>query len=326
MKESILLQVQSRLIGVADMIYQPLQIGPLHCTLLYIQSIVDTQIMREAIVKPLLEEAARNEVGPDFVTQVVSGTFFSLENQHRDSADTLVDDIVTGNAALHVEGMSGMIIFSIQNYQKRSVPESTNEVVIVGPQEAFIEDINVNMSLLRHKIKHSDFKMIKFTIGKYTKTEVFVIYIQGLCKPDILENVLTSLGEIDMDSSLGVSYLSEFLEITRSSFSTVSIYRKTGYCCRSTGRRTNWGHAGWNPLLAAHSSYILLFDAIVRGLLPAVPFRFIYSNDPFAVRRHCFPVAFHIRSGHYISSRDYSHQSAHHHCIRKREHSFSGIN
>ncbi|WP_339303045.1 spore germination protein [Paenibacillus sp. FSL R5-0519] len=212
MKESILLQVQSRLIGVADMIYQPLQIGPLHCTLLYIQSIVDTQIMREAIVKPLLEEAARNEVGPDFITQVVSGTFFSLENQYRDSADTLVDDIVTGNAALHVEGMSGMIIFSIQNYQKRSVPESTNEVVVVGPQEAFIEDINVNMSLLRHKIKHPDFKMIKFTIGKYTKTEVFVIYIQGLCKPDILENVLTSLGEIDMDSSLGVSYLSEFLE------------------------------------------------------------------------------------------------------------------
>ena len=212
MKESILIQVQSRLIGVADMIYQPLQIGPLHCTLLYIQSIVDTQIMREAIVKPLLEEAARNEVGPDFITQVVSGTFFSLENEHRDSAETLVDDIVTGNAALYIEGMSGMIIFSIQNYQKRSVPESTNEVVVVGPQEAFIEDINVNMSLLRHKIKHPDFKMIKFTIGKYTKTEVFVIYIQGLCKPEILENVLTSLGEIDMDSSLGVSYLSEFLE------------------------------------------------------------------------------------------------------------------
>lgn len=76
MKENILLQVQSRLIGVADMIYQPLQIGPLHCTLLYIQSIVDTQIMREAIVKPLLDEVARNEVGPDFITQVVSGTFF----------------------------------------------------------------------------------------------------------------------------------------------------------------------------------------------------------------------------------------------------------
>ena len=54
--------------------------------------------------------------------------------------------------------------------------------------------------------------MVQFNIGEYTKTEVYVIYIQGLCKPDILENVLTSLGEIDMDSSLGVSYLSEFLE------------------------------------------------------------------------------------------------------------------
>ncbi|PQP80100.1 spore germination protein [Paenibacillus sp. PCH8] len=212
MKESILLQVQSRLIGVADMIYQPLQIGPIRCTLLYIQSIVDTQSMREAIIKPLLEEAARNEISPDFIGRVVSGTFFSLENRQGDSAEILVDDIVSGNAALYIEGMSGMIVFSIPNYQKRSVPESSNEVVVVGPQEAFIEDIHVNMSLLRHKIKHPDLKTIKFTIGKYTKTEVFVIYIQGLCKSDILENVLTSLGEIDMDSSLGVSYLSEFLE------------------------------------------------------------------------------------------------------------------
>ena len=129
-----------------------------------------------------------------------------------------MDDIVSGKAALYLEGLSGMLSFSIQDYQKRSVPESTNEVVIVGPQEAFIEDINVNMSLLRHKIKHPDFKLVKFTIGKYTKTEVYVLYIEGLCKPDILENVLSSLGEIDMDSSLGVSYLSEFWKSIPSPF------------------------------------------------------------------------------------------------------------
>ncbi|MEC0127949.1 spore germination protein [Paenibacillus pabuli] len=211
-KDNIYEQVKARLLGVADMIYQPFQVGPFHCELIYIQSIVDTPTMREAIIKPLLEEASRNEMDPLFITRVMTGSFFTLNSHHSESAEAIVDDIVSGNAALYIEGISGMIHFALQNYQRRSVPESTNEVVIVGPQEAFIEDVHVNMSLLRHKIKHPDLKMIKFTIGKYTKTEVFVVYIQGLCTADILENVLESLGNIDMDSSLGVSYLSEFLE------------------------------------------------------------------------------------------------------------------
>ncbi|WP_418041304.1 MULTISPECIES: spore germination protein [Paenibacillus] len=210
--ETILGQLKQRLTGISDIVYQPLQIGPVGGFLIYIQSIVDTVTMREAIIKPLLEKVSHHEVEPLFLSHVISGEFFSLETNRSDSVEQLVDDIVSGKAALYLEGLSGMLSFSIQDYQKRSVPESTNEVVIVGPQEAFIEDINVNMSLLRHKIKHPDFKLVKFTIGKYTKTEVYVLYIEGLCKPDILENVLSSLGEIDMDSSLGVSYLSEFLE------------------------------------------------------------------------------------------------------------------
>ncbi|MCM3173499.1 spore germination protein [Paenibacillus sp. MER 99-2] len=209
---STLEQVKIRLLGVTDIVYQPFQIGSIHCELIYIQSIVDTATMREAIVKPLLEEASRGEVDPMLTARIVSGSFFTLDSQLTDSTEQLVNDIVSGNAVLHLEGLSNWVVFSIQNYQKRSIPESTNEVVVVGPQEAFIEDIHANMSLLRHKIKHPDFKMIQFTIGKYTQTIVYVVYIEGLCKPDILENVLTSLNEIDMDSSLGVSYLSEFLE------------------------------------------------------------------------------------------------------------------
>ncbi|WP_338543061.1 spore germination protein [Paenibacillus tundrae] len=209
---STLEQVKTRLLGATDIVYQPFQIGTIHCELIYIQSIVDTATMREAIVKPLLEEASRDEIDPMLTARIVSGSFFTLDSQLTESSEQLVSDIVSGNAVLHFEGLANWIVFSIQDYQKRSIPESTNEVVVVGPQEAFIEDIHANMSLLRHKIKHPDFKMIQFTIGKYTKTVVYVVYIEGLCKPDILENVLNSLNEIDMDSSLGVSYLSEFLE------------------------------------------------------------------------------------------------------------------
>lgn len=89
--------------------------------------------------------------------------------------------------------------------------ESQNELVVIGPQEAFIEDIETNLSLIRHKIKHPDLKTIHYSIGKYTKTDVYVVYIEGLYKKEVLEEIKQKLNEIDIDGILGISYISEYL-------------------------------------------------------------------------------------------------------------------
>ncbi|MDH6477963.1 spore germination protein [Paenibacillus sp. PastH-2] len=48
----------------------------------------------------------------------------------------------------------------------RAVSESQNELVVIGPQEALIEDVATNLSLLRHKIKHADLKTKHFFISE----------------------------------------------------------------------------------------------------------------------------------------------------------------
>lgn len=104
-----------------------------------------------------------------------------------------------------------MYYFEIAHYQKRAVSESQNELVVIGPQEAFIEDIQTNLSLLRHKIKHADLKTKHFAIGKYTKTDVYLVYLEGLCKPKILAEMEQKLGSLDVDGILGISYLAEHM-------------------------------------------------------------------------------------------------------------------
>lgn len=97
--------------------------------------------------------------------------------------------IVAGKVVLCFEELPYVYYFEITQYQKRSVTESQNELVVIGPQEAFIEDIETNLSLLRHKIKHPDLKTIQYTIGKYTKTDVYVVYIEGLYKKKFLRKL-----------------------------------------------------------------------------------------------------------------------------------------
>lgn len=121
-----------------------------------------------------------------FLERLDRGAVFPIPYLKEFDINKAVDLIVAGKVVLYFEELPYVYYFEITQYQKRSVTESQNELVVIGPQEAFIEDIETNLSLLRHKIKHPDLKTIHYTIGKYTKTDVYVVYIEGLYKKKFL--------------------------------------------------------------------------------------------------------------------------------------------
>lgn len=211
-KSNLLLQeVLSNLQGCSDLIIQPFQLGSLPCKLLYIASITNTQLLREAVTKPLLEEATRLQTDEQLLSRIKDEAFFTITNKTASAAKDVTDAIVAGEAAFYVAEQPHMRLFELKQYQSRSVPESTNEVVVIGPQQAFVEDIQVNMSLLRHIIKHPKLKTVKYEIGRYTRTTIYLTYIEGLCKPEVLKEITEKMDSFDMDSVLSINYLAEYM-------------------------------------------------------------------------------------------------------------------
>lgn len=214
MKDARLNAVKEKLAGSPDVVYQDVMVHGRTCVLIYIPSIVNLQTLREGIADPLLAGKATGVDWADFRARLEQETAFSLPLYRIADTAEIADRITSGNAVLYLPENPACYGFDIAHYQKRSVSESQNELVIIGPQEAFIEDVHSNLSLLRHKIKHPDLKMAHYTIGKYTKTDVYVLYIDGLHKPAILEEVDGKLKAISIDGILGISYLREFLKPT----------------------------------------------------------------------------------------------------------------
>lgn len=211
-KIGLIEEIKDSLHAVDDIVYQPFTIGDQSVVLIYILSIVDKRTLREQIVSPLLRETRADGQKRPFLERIDEGSFFTLKYNHEHVADKIVDAIVSGNAVLYLSGLSYTCVFSIDEYAKRAIADSTNEVVLFGPQVAFIENIEDNVSLLRHIIKHPDLKTEQIVIGKYTKTIIYVTYIEGICKPEVLEELKQKLDSIDIDGILGVTYLTEFIE------------------------------------------------------------------------------------------------------------------
>ena len=119
----------------------------IYLRVIYIESIVDISTLHEHIVKPLIKEAALIQHNfNDFIDRMDRGDILSVPFQRSSSADYIANMIVEGTAVVVVEQLAEAYLFDIALYQKRAVSESQNELVVNGPQEAFIEDIGTNLS------------------------------------------------------------------------------------------------------------------------------------------------------------------------------------
>jgi spore germination protein len=210
-EEQMLETIKKQLTGCSDIVYQVFQLHGHACTLIYIPSIVDARSLQDGINTALKKESNSDLDWPHFLERLERGSAFAVPYQKSFDIHTAADLVVSGNVVMGMEGLPYLYYFEITKYQKRAVSESQNELVVIGPQEAFIEDIGTNLSLLRHKIKHPNLKMKHYSIGKYTKTDVYVVYIEGLNKPEILEEIDTKLQNLSIDGILGISYLAEHI-------------------------------------------------------------------------------------------------------------------
>ena len=111
-----------------------------------------------------------------------------------------------------MDGCSRGLILRAKGFEIRTIEESASEQVIRGPRDGFVENVQVNASLLRRRLNSSRLKMEAFQRGVYSKTDIVVAYIDGVVDPGVLAEVKKRLTRIDIDAVLESSYLEEFME------------------------------------------------------------------------------------------------------------------
>ncbi|MDU7475926.1 MAG: spore germination protein, partial [Paenibacillus macerans] len=110
--------------------------------------------------------------------------------------------LIKGYPLLLLEDCDRALLLKIAKWEKRSVEEPQTEPSLRGPREGFTESISTNLSLLRRKIQSVNLKLKSFQFGRYTETEVYVAYLEGIVQPALIREVENRLKRIDMDSVL----------------------------------------------------------------------------------------------------------------------------
>ncbi|WP_312475134.1 spore germination protein [Neobacillus sp.] len=182
------------------------------CGIVFVQCMVNQQVFDDQVLKyivsPNFASSRKELIHKILDLKSISTMCTSILTDMKEATDLVLD----GKIIIFFEGDSRMLAIPLTSFEKRAVGETANENVIRGPQEAFVEDIHTNITMVRRKIKSSNLKMEQLLIGKYTKTKVIISYIEGICKEELIAEVKRRLNRIEIDGVLGSSYLEECID------------------------------------------------------------------------------------------------------------------
>jgi spore germination protein KA len=196
--------------------------------LVFVDGLINNKIINDDIIKPLmLVHKAEEELAGGFFDYVTRSLLTINEVKEVTSLDEAVEGFLSGDVVLFADGIGKAVIMNSKGWEKRSITEPATEAVIRGPRESFIENLRTNTALIRRKIKNPALTFEKMVIGRRTRTNVAIVYINGVAKKELVEAVKKRLRGINTDSILESGYIEQYIEDSPGSiFATVGYTEK----------------------------------------------------------------------------------------------------
>ncbi|WP_199614767.1 spore germination protein [Paenibacillus alkalitolerans] len=180
------------------------------CMAVFLEVLVDDQVWGEELLAPLMkEEPVQLDRHANLVDLVTYKLPSIIQLSKIENLNEAVLRISKGQVVLFIESSKQAIAFQIKDNLKRQLEEPSTEAVIRGPRIGFIEQLEVNMALLRHQIQSPRLKMVKMAVGNISRTDVTVAYIENMAAQDVIDEVKRRLSSIEIDSVLETGYIEE---------------------------------------------------------------------------------------------------------------------
>lgn len=182
-------------------------------TLVFVSGLVDSNVINDYILKPLIQECKLSQAKnyKDVIDLMEHGVVYTSSANVRDNIDDLIDDVLNGFTALIFDTEKKAVAFKTIGFEKRSITEPTNESVLKGAKDSFVETLRTNTATIRRRIKSKDMVIEETIVGKQTKTSIAVVYMKGLTNEKMVAELKKRINSIDIDGVLTINFLAEYI-------------------------------------------------------------------------------------------------------------------
>ena len=190
-----------------DIIKRPLKIGGRHAALYFIDGFIKDEVY-EKILEFLYKQTPEEIAGIDDMSRFAENKLPYVETDAAYTAREVVTAVLSGPSVLIIEGIRGALLVDTRTYPMRGVEEPQKDRSLRGPRDGFVETLVMNTAMLRRRIRDSRLRMEYMQIGRETKLDISIAYIDGKADKRVLEILRQRLTEIQAG---GISMTQEAL-------------------------------------------------------------------------------------------------------------------
>lgn len=179
--------------------------------IIYIEGLADDKKISEFVLHAMAGDL-NPESSPVTPEYLIENVIEIAQCKTENLVSQVLKDVVTGMTCVLVEGSDTAILMETRGYPARSVGKTTNESVVIGAQEGFVENLRTNMTLIRRYVPSPHLITESLTVGTQIHSRVSLVYLKGVADEKIVELVRRRLKTISSPVVQGLGSIQQYIE------------------------------------------------------------------------------------------------------------------
>lgn len=181
-----------------DLKIRELKNGDTTVYIIYFETLCKSNTINDFILKPIYDDKIKSL--DDIKNKLPSGNLLEINDEN-----TLYDNLYSGFTIISIDNK--FISFETKESLDSGIIAATNEKVIKGPKDAFTENYQSNVGLIRKRIRSKNLKVNEYTIGTSSKTKVTLFYLDDIVNKDLVNKIEKKLKTMSLDYVANSNYI-----------------------------------------------------------------------------------------------------------------------
>lgn len=198
-------------VGVSfDVIVRPFCIGSKDAALVFVDGFIKDKVTQDVIAS--LQWVNRTELSAQVIPKLLDKYIAAFEVDTVNTLEQLTEQVLSGPAALLIDGEEQAIILDVREYPVRSIGEPDLEKVTRGSHDGFVETVVFNTTMIRRRVRDPNLRFEMLQVGERSKTDVAIGYLDDVADMTTVSQIKQQVKAIKVDALvMGAKSLEEYL-------------------------------------------------------------------------------------------------------------------
>ncbi|USG66308.1 spore germination protein [Brevibacillus ruminantium] len=190
----------------AELIIEDIEERDSHVRVYFLKSMADTKL----IYTKILPELRKLSPHPLKIEDVESHLGVPTSQRLAKQQD-VINHLLKGSVYIHVNQAPYGLAIPVAAENKRNIARPEIETNVLGPQQAFVEDLDTNIAIIRKYLTSPQLFHEQLWVGESARQEVALLYMEEIVNPENVQTIRQRIQDLQTDGLIDTNMLSQYI-------------------------------------------------------------------------------------------------------------------